>query len=75
MIWNNAGIDFSFRPSAQPSDQKALSTASIPFAYPADQAKIYRDRMGWKDQGLDMTEIMADLFRCVSECVIGDGSL
>ena len=47
MIWNNAGIDFT----------------SDPLPLKADQAVSYRNRMGWKDKGKDMTEIMADLLR------------
>ena len=49
MIWSNAKIDFS----------------STSLGQPADQARHDRDHMGWKDRGMDMTQIMADLIRCL----------
>ena len=52
-------------PEAQSSDQDIPSMQPVPLAYPANQTKAFRDRMGWKDQGLDMTEIMAELIRCL----------
>ena len=49
MLWNNAGIDFS----------------SDLLGQPADQVKADRDHMRWKGRERDMTQVMADLMRCL----------